>query len=168
VQRKIKAKPPRLGLLFARFEAPVYLLSFNTHTRRQVLATAAVHAAFIKYCHHAAKFGIIVGRYVIMPDHVHLFLCFGSNCTITLSEWIKGMKRQLNSALSDCSVRPTRISGQILSSLWQPGFHDHLLRSSESYVDKWNYVHENPVRTGLVETAEAWPYAGEIGIIDRA
>ena len=168
MQRKSKAKPPRLGLLFARFEAPVYLLSFNTHTRRQVLATAAVHAAFIKYCHHAAKFGIIVGRYVIMPDHVHLFLCFGSNCTITLSEWIKGMKRQLNSALSDCSVRPTRISGQILSSLWQPGFHDHLLRSSESYVDKWNYVHENPVRTGLVETAEAWPYAGEIGIIDRA
>jgi len=42
------------------------------------------------------------------------------------------------------------------------------LRSSESYVDKWNYVHENPVRAGLVETAEAWRYAGEIGIIDRA
>ena len=168
MQRKIKAKPPRLGVLFARFEAPVYLVSFTTHTRRQVLATAAVHAAFIKYCRHAAKFRIIVGRYVIMPDHVHLFVCFGSNCTITLSEWIKGMKRQLNSALSDCSVRPTRISGQILSSLWQPGFHDHLLRSSESYVDKWNYVHENPVRTGLVETAEAWPYAEEIGIIDRA
>jgi hypothetical protein len=46
-----------------------------------------------------------------------------------LGEWIKGMKRQLSSALSDSSVRPTRIPGQILSSLWQPGFHDHLLRS---------------------------------------
>ena len=31
------------------------------------------------------------------------------------------------------------------------------------YVDKWNYVRENPVRAGLVETAESWPYAGEIG-----
>jgi len=154
--------------LFARFETPLYLLSFNTYARRQSLATAAVHAAFIKYCHRAMEFGIIVGRYVIMPDHVHLFVCFGSGCTITLSEWIKGMKQQLSSALSDSSVWPTRIPGQILSSLWQPGFHDHVLRSSESYVDKWNYVHENPVRSGLVEIAEAWPYAGEIATIDRA
>jgi putative transposase len=167
VQRKIKGKPRRIELLFARFQTPLYLVSFNTRARRQILATPTVHIAFIKYSRRATEFGIIVGRYVIMPDHVHLFVCFGSGCTIALSEWIKGMKRQLSSALAESSVRPTEIPGQLLSSLWQPGFHDHLLRSSESYASKWNYVRENPVRAGLVEIAETWPYAGEIATIDR-
>jgi hypothetical protein len=30
--------------------------------------------------------------------------------------------------------------------IWQREFFDHLLRSEESYDQKWNYVRENPVR----------------------
>jgi hypothetical protein len=37
-----------------------------------------------------------------------------------------------------------------------------MLRSSESYSEKWDYVVENPVRAGLVGRADDWPYAGEI------
>jgi len=51
--------------------------------------------------------------------------------------------------------------------LWQRGFFDHLLRSEESYGQKWNYVRENPVRAGLAQNPEDWPYAGEIIVIDR-
>jgi hypothetical protein len=49
----------------------------------------------------------------------------------------------------------------------QAGFFDHILRSDESYSEKWNYVRDNPVRAGLVETADDWPYQGEIVVIDR-
>ena len=42
------------------------------------------------------------------------------------------------------------------------GFFDHLLRSEESYAQKWDYVRENPVRAQLVERVEDWPYAGEL------
>jgi len=38
--------------------------------------------------------------------------------------------------------------------VWQRGFFDHLLRSDESYAEKWNYVRENPVRAGLAQSAE--------------
>ena len=41
-------------------------------------------------------------------------------------------------------------------------FFDHLLRSEESYAQKWDYVRENPVRAGLVKNVEDWPYAGEL------
>ena len=51
--------------------------------------------------------------------------------------------------------------------IWQRGFFDHLLRSVDSYGQKWNYVRENPVRAGLVAKPEDWPYAGEIVRIDR-
>ena len=52
--------------------------------------------------------------------------------------------------------------------VWQRRFFDHVLRSDESYAQKWNYVRENPVRAGLVTNAEDWPYAGEIITIERA
>jgi putative transposase len=44
----------------------------------------------------------------------------------------------------------------------QEGFFDHLLRSYESYTQKWDYVRMNPVRAQLSKTPEDWPYQGEI------
>ena len=48
------------------------------------------------------------------------------------------------------------------TTLWQRGFFDHILRSNESYSEKWNYVRDNPIRAGLVSNADEWNYAGEI------
>jgi REP element-mobilizing transposase RayT len=45
---------------------------------------------------------------------------------------------------------------------WQKGFFDHVLRSEESYEEKWRYVRQNPVRAGLIKRPEEWPYQGEI------
>ena len=50
----------------------------------------------------------------------------------------------------------------LVGKVWQEEFFDHVLRSGESYGQKWSYVRENPVRAGLVATSEAWPWQGEI------
>ena len=55
-------------------------------------------------------------------------------------------------------IRELEFSGRV----WQEEFFDHVLRSSESYSQKWDYVKENPVRAGLVTSANDWPYQGEI------
>ncbi|PYK99253.1 MAG: hypothetical protein DME32_13050 [Verrucomicrobia bacterium] len=72
-----------------------------------------------------------------------------------LSRWVGGLKRAIALALA-CHAR----------ELWQPGFFDHVLRSDESYAEKWQYVLENPVRAGLVREMEEW-HQGEIVLIDR-
>ncbi len=167
VQSVFKDKPPRLDLIFQRSNPPVYFVTFNTHARARLLATPGVHKTFIEYCRRAADFRIGVGRYVLMPDHIHLFLCFGIGCTSTLGAWVKGLKRELNRVLLSTGHQPVQLKGQKLSSFWQPGFNDHLLRNDESYAQKWEYVFQNPVRGGLVARAEDWPYAGEIVRIDR-
>jgi len=41
---------------------------------------------------------------------------------------------------------------------WQRGCFDRLLRSDENLQRKWIYVMDNPVRQGLVQKAEDWPY----------
>jgi len=92
-----------------------------------------------------------------MPDHVHLFVRGGHD--FRLSPWIGGLKQALGKAAA-LSLAKGRI--------WEEGFFDHILRSDESYSQKWNYVRENPVRAGLVKSAADWPYQGEILYIDRA
>ena len=92
-----------------------------------------------------------VGRYVLMPDHVHVFV--SADGSQRLSGWIKALKGVLS--------RRWRTQG-VVSPFWQEGFFDHVLRSGESYSEKWAYVFRNPERSGLVAQAELWPYAGEI------
>ena len=162
VQRVRKRKPPRLERIYEFGNPPLFLVTFNTHGRCNLLSRDQVHAAFVEYCARASGHGTGVGRYVLMPDHVHLFVSFGAGTTITLSTWIKGVKRQLDRCLLSLGSKPLAMPGQKLCSFRQPGFHDRLLRHDESYAQKWDYV-----RTGLVSNADDWPYAGEIVAIDR-
>jgi putative transposase len=135
----------------------VYFVTFCSYRKRRYLATNAVHDALLRFGERAyAEHNVAVGRYVIMPDHIHLFV--GGDAGFDLSSWFRLLKPYLGKAVvRQASEDP----------IWQRGFFDHVLRSDESYAEKWNYVRENPVRAGLVKAAEDWPYAGEIISIDR-
>jgi len=111
-----------------------------------------VHDAFIQFGLRASDYRVWVGRYVIMPDHIHLFAGFGPEST-SVSTWMKSLKNAISKILRNAAFRGPH---------WQKGFFDHVIRSEESYNEKWLYVRDNPVRTGLVRSAEDWPYAGEI------
>lgn len=112
------------------------------------------------------ELGAAIGRYVLMPDHLHLFVRITPE--IRLSSWASGLKRCVTMVLREAGEMPVQLSGRKLASFWQPGFFDHMLRRDESYGEKWDYVFQNPVRAGLVDDADAWRFQGEIARIDRA
>jgi putative transposase len=56
----------------------------------------------------------------------------------------------------------TRNMGDTDGAVWQRHHWDRELRSGESYGDKWEHVHSNPVRHGYVVDANEWPYQGEL------
>jgi putative transposase len=156
-EKPYPGRPPRLHTIFATTSAPLYFVTFNVSERRPVVAAPSVHDAFRTYCQRAVQTGYIeVGRYVIMPDHVHLFV--RGDEPFDLGVWVRGLKRAMSLPLSAADVAPPH---------WQPGFFDHVLRSGESYEQKWRYVIQNPVRKSLVATAADWPYQGEIASIAR-
>jgi REP element-mobilizing transposase RayT len=135
-------------------EPQVYFITTCTFRRRPILAAPQTAAILKSEWESApARHGWNVARYVIMPDHVH-FICApwqeASSLEIFVGKWkewtAKRMIRELN------CTRP----------VWQLEFSDHLIRSEESCAEKWNYVYQNPVRAGLVERPEDWPYSGEI------
>ena len=41
---------------------------------------------------------------------------------------------------------------------WQRDFFDHRLRDQKALQLKADYIRQNPVRAGLITTANAWPY----------
>lgn len=135
----------------------MYYITINTLHRAELLACESVHDAFIECARKNAKEGRAIGRYVIMPDHLHLFARLIPSAR--LSDFVRLMKQHMTKELQQLYPRWNRFR--------QPGFFDRLLRSSESYAEKWKYVYKNPVRAGLVGRAEDWPYQGEIVWIDR-
>jgi putative transposase len=145
-------KPHRLSQVFQSYDSPIYFVTFCTADRKSMLATPAVHDAFLKYAQKAEPRGIAIGRYVIMPDHIHCFIRMAPQHT--LGTTVRMMKRALSKGIEEPMPH------------WQPGFFDHLLRHSESYSEKWNYVYQNPVRAELVERAEDWAFQGE-GVLIR-
>ncbi len=94
----------------------------------------------------------VVGRYVLMPDHLHLFCAPARIEAIPLGNWVRYWKRRASGGWPHRDERP----------VWQDDFWDRQLRSSESYAGRWDYVMNNPVRAGLCATAADWPYRGEI------
>jgi REP element-mobilizing transposase RayT len=150
--QRFARRPPRLEPLFS-FLSPFYFVTFNTHKRLPLLARAEIHQRFRSFClRGTSDDDIAVGRYVLMPDHIHLFVYFPA-VEITLQGWVQMLRTVLGKEL-------LRLGHQ--KPHWQEGFFDHLLRSADSYSEKWEYVRFNPVRAGLCDRAEDWPYQGEM------
>ena len=73
-----------------------------------------------------------VDNYVIMPNHIHLILIHVSDSVVDLSMVINQTKG--------------KITREIGFSLWQPSFHDHIIRDDEEYEKIWNYIEYNPMK----------------------
>jgi len=133
-------------------ENPVYFVTFCTADRKAILADRTIHDTFAQFCNEAVKRDIFVGRYILMPDHIHLFVKLGPPVE-NLSAWIKSLKNFLSKKLREQNVPAPHC---------QKGYFDHVLRSGDSYSSKWHYMVENSVRAGLVKSWAEWQYQGEV------
>ena len=143
----------RLACVWER--RPVYLVTTCTAGRSRVLASNEVHTILRdEWVSMRDRHGWMIGRYVVMPDHVHFFAAPVGHAAKPLAQAIAKWK--------EWTARRSLRLLACEAPFWQPGFFDHLLRSAESRSAKWSYVRENPVRAGLVARTEAWPYAGSV------
>jgi REP element-mobilizing transposase RayT len=107
--RKYPKLPPRLQLIFAH--NPLFFVTFCTFERRKLLASDAVHSAFLAFATEAnSRHNIAVGRYVIMPDHVHLFVRGPDD--FQLGPWVGRLKQALAKHIALIET----------STIWQRGF----------------------------------------------
>ena len=132
--------------------AVVVFVTACTVKRRAILASPRIHQTIVSAWGGASTW--LVGRYVVMPDHIHFFCAPNGNDIPSLERWIRYWKSIVTKGI-----------GAKSGDVWQ---RDHLarqLRSVESYADKWEYVRRNPVRHGYCDDPDERPYQGELNIL---
>jgi putative transposase len=123
----------RLGRVW--IDRPLYFITTCTFKRRAILTSREIANILVGEWRDAhERHGWAIGRYVIMPDHVH-FVCAAEFDATPLPRFMQAWKQWTSKRIA----RQTKLSRHV----WQEDFFDHVLRSSESYSEKWNYVKEN-------------------------
>jgi len=140
-------KRPAKGIIAIEGQPTIVFDTICTQGRVAWLANAEVHALLVDVWTQASAW--VVGRYMIMPDHIHLFAGYRDG-VIAYDDWVKYWKSRFSNRYGRRECR------------FQTGSFDHRVRNAASYEAKWQYVRENPVRAGLVKRSEDWPYQGEI------
>lgn len=125
-------------------EGQVFFLTICCRPRgRNQLAHQIAWAAVLETCLKYEELGYWYMRRVLaMPDHLHALVSFPR-------EALMGRR------VASLKAWTAKVAG----IEWQTGFFDHRIRHDESLEEKSRYIALNPVRAGLCETPEAWPYA---------
>ena len=141
-----------------RFNEPaIIFLTVCAKDRKRIFAVPDVVVLLQDSWGNATSW--LVGRFVVMPDHLHLFCApaayHGTDGAVPsrpLTQWVRYWKTLVSRRWPRPEEQP----------VWQLDFWDTQLRDVAHYDEKWEYVRENPVRAGLVTDPDAWPYQGEL------
>ena len=90
-----------------------------------------------------------LGAFIIMPDHYHAVIA------LTGTKSLSQIMRSIGSHTAREANRIMGSSGQF----WQRGYYDRAIRKTEDIETIFEYIHHNPVRRGLVQAADEWPYS---------
>ena len=89
-----------------------------------------------------------VHDFVVMQDHVHLLLTVGPDMTIERAmQYVKG-------GFSYRLKKETGYAGEV----WQRGYSEVRVEDERSFEEHRRYIAENPVKAGLVDSAEEFPF----------
>ena len=89
----------------------------------------------------------LLHEFVLMPDHFHLLI------TPTLT-----LERALQLVKGGFSFRVKRELG-FGGEIWEKSYRDRRVRDWQEYCAFRRYIHLNPVKKGLVQRAEQYPYS---------
>ena len=141
-------KRPARGVRHQANQPTVVYDTLCTACRGSWLATPEMHDCLINIWLNDAT-SWLVGRYVIMPDHLHYF-AWATPDAVEYQTWVKYWKSKFSKAHGQADLR-------LQSDNW-----DTRMRNESQYEEKWRYVFENPVRAGLVQNAEDWAFSGAV------
>ena len=127
-----------------------YLLTFCTAGRVPVFRDAGAVAQTVREILRAATdTGVAISAYCFMPDHVHLF-AEPADEGLGIQTFVKRAKQ----FSGYCYARETG------RRLWQPSWHDRVIRRSDDRRAVLRYVLRNPLRAGLVVDLADCPFVG--------
>ena len=146
---------------------PVHYLTSVSHDRLPVFQTARLKELVCKALNEArASAQLLIFAYVIMPDHIHMLI--GSERRPSdMLRYVNGItgRRVINflreNGFESSLQKLRRDDGprQHKYSLWDHHPNLKLITTENGLMEKANYIHQNPVRAGLVDRAEDYRWS---------
>ena len=110
--------------------------------------------------------GLKIHGWVIMPHHFHAIFSAPdlSGVVADIRKFAaRSILQQLEETHSEWLLKQFRFlkAGHKQGShqVWQEGFHPQAIIGDEMMLQKLDYLHNNPVRSGLVVSPEHWRYS---------
>jgi len=108
------------------------------------------------------RYRFVVVGYVLMPEHFHLLITEPE--VETPSTVMQVLKQRTAHSLLPRRKRHDPRQGQLFGeeskrAFWQARFYDFNVWTTKKRVEKLRYMHRNPVKRGLVESAEQWRWS---------
>ena len=148
------SRPPRIPNWLPWERRTIYFMTLCVAQRKPVLANIHAWKICREVFNKLDRWTILAA--IAMPDHLHLLASPIVDRDASVTAFTKWFKRWFNEAYWIC--RPSVSDGVGNWWRWQEGCFDRLLRSDESLSDKWEYLRQNPVRAGLVQNPDDWPF----------
>ena len=127
-----------------------YFITAGTYCKTHVLQSDRMAELFCKTLfdyRDAGKFRL--HAFVVMPNHIHLLITVPEGMTLErVMQFIKG----------GFSHRAGKLFG-IRSAIWQKSFVDRRVRDLREYEKFQEYIHQNPVKSGLAAAPAEYPYS---------
>ena len=98
---------------------------------------------------YLAKYDALLLGYVFMPSHLHLLIIIDGQ---RLSGFMRDFKKYFaQKAIKDCGI--------FESQIWEAGFDRVAVFSEDIFRIKLQYIHNNPVKSGLAVTINDWRWS---------
>ena len=152
-------------------------LTFSCYRRVGLLSDPLTRDAFVEHLEaQRVRLGFDVIAWVVMPEHVHVVVVPKDG---ELGAVMRGVKQGFGKRMiRRWRERDEPVIGSLTDSdgivrFWQRGGgYDRNVRDLDELREKVNYIHQNPVKRGLVERGEDWvwssarDYLGVKGVIE--
>jgi len=117
------------------------------------------------------EMAISIIAYVLMPSHLHAIAKTQAkgDLSIFMRKWKSQSARAILEHCARChphgvvvfkeNAREYKVRSDQEHQVWMPRFDDFAIRNEKQMMMKINYIHGNPVKSGLVMEYEDYPYS---------
>lgn len=142
-------------------EPYIHFVTFSVYRRRRLFSLDQPKRILLGVLNdELASFDARCVGFVVMPDHVHALIWLPT--TGNLSNFMHGWKRKssfhIRNWYREHANRYVEGFGEGVR-FWQPKYYPFEIYSRRKIEEKLRYMHENPVRAGLVKRAADWPWS---------
>ena len=141
----------------------LHFITNSCYQRRPLLSSPGARDRFLSVLEQTRQqYSFVVVGYVVMPEHIHLLIAEPEmSSPSTVMQVLK--QRTAHALLPKRKPRDARqrelFSDEPRRAFWQARFYDFNVWSAKKRVEKLRYMHRNPVKRGLVESPEQWPWS---------